>query len=84
MNTKIIIGILALVVVASLAFYLMSNPTTPPSTTTTTQPSSSTTSPTTTTLSSPAESQAVNAVDQELGSAVQGISNSDIQSAMTS
>ena len=79
MNTKIIIGTLALVVVASLAFYLMSNPTTPATTTTTTQPvtSTSTTSPT-----SPAENQAVNAVDQELGSAIQGISDSDIQNAM--
>lgn len=79
MNTKIIIGILALVVVVALVFFFKPQGTPPVTTTTTTVPSVTTTVP-----SVPGESQAYNAIDQELGSAVQGISNSDVQSAMTS
>ena len=77
MKTKIIIGILALVAVAALIFYFKV-PSTPP-VTTTTVPTVTTTVP-----SVPGENQAYIAIDQELGSAVQGISDSDVQSAMTS
>ena len=82
MKTKIIIGILALAVVAILGIYMKSNPPTSPpvQSTTTTQPATQPSTPTT----SPAENQAINAVDQELGSAVQGISDSDVQNAITS
>jgi len=84
MKTKIIIGILALVAVAALIFYFKV-PSTPP-VTTTTVPTVTTTVPTVTTTvpSVPGENQAYIAIDQELGSAVQGISDSDVQSAMTS
>ena len=82
MKTKIIIGILALVAVAALIFYfkLPSTPPVIPPVTTTTVP----TATTTTVSTALGENQAYNAIDQELGSAVQGISSSDVQNAMTS
>lgn len=79
MKTKIIIGILALVAVAALIFYFKMPSVPPIITTTTTVPTVTTTVP-----SVPGENQAYTAIDQELGSAVQGISDSDVQSAMTS
>jgi len=86
MKTKIIIGILALVTVAALIFYFKT-PVAPPVTTTTVPPITPTTSPQVTTTTVPAvlaEEQAYYAIDQELSSAIQGISGSDVQSAMTS
>jgi hypothetical protein len=84
MNIKILIGILILVIVALILFYKA--PVTPPVTTTTVpQVTTTIVHPVTTTVPTvSAENQAYNVIDQELGSATQNISNSDVQNAMTS
>jgi len=88
MNKKIIVfGILAIVVVAAFVFFYSSQKVTPPITPTT---APATTAQTTvpanpiTSQASLVESQAYDAIDQELSSATQGISGSDVQNAMTS
>ena len=87
MNKKIIVfGILAIVVVAAFVFFFNTKQVTPPITPTTAPPTP-TTSPAQTTTPTPTTSpddQAYAAIDQELGSAVQGISASDVRNAMTS
>jgi len=76
MNIKILIGILALVLLALIFF--SKAPVTPPPTITTVPQVTTTTVPIVS-----AENQAYNVIDQELGSATQNISNSDVQNAMT-
>lgn len=73
----IFIGIIVLVLVVLAILLLSSNSFTPPATITTS-------STQTTTSSVSAENAAYNTIDSELGSAVQGISNSDVQTALAS